>query len=75
MHQSDPTHSINICDHLTARPVGFRRKRTRSILHDHLSQTPSLDLSRKPHGIEALADFTLSNASPRRNNQWQTPWL
>lgn len=74
MHQSNPTHSIKICHHLTTRPVGFRRERTRSILHDDLSQTPSLDLSRKPHGIEALADFTLSNALPRRNNQWQTPW-
>jgi hypothetical protein len=46
MHQRDPTHSIKICDHLTTRPGGFRRKRTRSILHDHLSHTPTLDVSR-----------------------------
>jgi hypothetical protein len=69
MYQGNPTHAVKICDHLTTRPVGFRRQRTRSILHDYLSQTPSLDLSRKPHRIEALADFTLSDVSPRRNNQ------
>jgi hypothetical protein len=48
---------------------------TWSILHDHLSQKPSLDSSRKLAGIEALADLTFANAAPGRNNQWLTPWL
>ena len=74
MHQRNTTHSIKICDHLTTRPGGFRRKRARSILHDHLAQTPSLDVSRKPDSVEALANLTLCNAAPRRNTQWLTPW-
>ena len=74
MYQSNPTHAVKICDHLTMRPVGFRHQRTRSVLHDNLSQTLCLDVTRKTNGIEALADFTLGHASPRRNNQWLTPW-
>jgi hypothetical protein len=74
VHQSNPTQSVKICDHLTTRPGGFRRKRTRSILHDNLAQTPSLDVSRKPDSIEALANLSLCNAAPRRNTQWLTPW-
>jgi hypothetical protein len=74
MHQSNPTHSIKICDHLTARPGGLGRQRTRSILHDHLSQETGLDSSRKAARIEALTNLTVGNATPRRNNQWLTPW-
>ena len=74
MHQGNPAHSIKICDHLTTRPGGLRRKWTRSILHDHLSQEPSLDSRHKLADIEDLANLTVVNTSPRRNTQWLTPW-
>ena len=74
MQQRNPTDSIEICDHLTARPGGLGRQRTRSILHDHLSQETGLNSSRNPARIEALTNLTVGHASPWRTNQWLTPW-
>jgi hypothetical protein len=74
MYQSNSAHSIELCDHLTARPGGLGRQRTRSILHDHLSQESGLDSRRKPAGLKALANLTFGHTPPRRDNQWLTPW-
>jgi hypothetical protein len=72
MQQGNSAESIELGDHLTTRPGGLRRLRTRSILYAHLSLVPGLDSSRNPASMEALADFTFGNASPRRNTQWLT---